>query len=99
MQKGPSTGDPEVATIEPVDTGEVERAGAFAVCETRRLYRLRAGRQIAVVAANTEDEARSLAATHDPLGRDWRKPEVAESEFEETAESHVFGDVVFTSVR
>ena len=45
------------------------------------------------------DEARSLAATHDPLGRDWCKPEAAESEFEETAESHVFGDVVFTSVR
>ena len=35
MQKRPSTGDPEVATVEPVDSGEVERAGAFAVRETR----------------------------------------------------------------
>jgi hypothetical protein len=77
---------------------EVSKAAPFAVRETRRLYRLRAERVIAVVAADTEDEARALAAAHDLFGGDWRNSAFASAEVEETAETHVFGDVVISSV-
>jgi hypothetical protein len=68
-----------------------------AVRETRRLFRLKAARFLAVVAADTEDEARSLAACHDALGGDWRDPEFASSEFEDTSEAHVVGDVAISA--
>jgi hypothetical protein len=68
-----------------------------AVRETQRLFRLKAARFLAVVAADTEDEARTLAASHDPLGGDWRNPEFASSEFEDTNEAHVFGDVAISA--
>jgi hypothetical protein len=67
------------------------------VRETQRLFRLRAARFLAVVAADTEDEARSLAACHDALGGDWRNPEFASSEFEDTGEAHVVGDVAISA--
>jgi hypothetical protein len=67
-----------------------------AVRETQRLFRLKAARFRAVVAADTEDEARTLAASHDALGGDWRNPEFASSEFEDTSEAHVFGDVAIS---
>src|SRR6267143_5239916 len=77
---------------------EVPASEAFAVRETQRLYRLKADRFVAVVAADTEEEARTLAARHDALSSDWRNPECASSEFEDTSEVHVFGDVVFSAL-
>jgi hypothetical protein len=79
-------------------TAEVKKATPFAVRETGRLYRLRAERFVAAVAADTEEEARALAAAYDLLGGDWRDSAFASAEVEETAESHVFGDVVISSV-
>jgi hypothetical protein len=76
------------------------------VRETRTLFRLvpaaahdlsRSSRQIAIVAADTEDEARQIAASNDPFGRNWRDPGYAVSESSQTAESHVFGDAIFRS--
>jgi len=77
---------------------EVKKATPFTVREIRRLYRLRAERFVAVVAADREDEARALAAAYDLFGGDWRNPAFASAEVEETTESHVFGDVVISSV-
>jgi hypothetical protein len=77
---------------------EVPAGQPFAVRETTRLYRLRATRLQAVVAADTEDEARSLAASHDTLRGDWSNPEFASSEFEDTGEAHVFGDVIISAL-
>jgi alkanesulfonate monooxygenase SsuD/methylene tetrahydromethanopterin reductase-like flavin-dependent oxidoreductase (luciferase family) len=77
---------------------EVGHATPFTVRETRRLYRLRAEQFVAVVAADTEEEARALAASYDLLGADWRNADFASAEVEDTAESHVFGDVVISSV-
>ena len=76
------------------------------VRETRTLFRLkpaadndlsRSSRQIAIVAADTEDEARRIASKHDVFGRDWRDPHFAVAENMETSETHVFGDVFFRS--
>ena len=83
-------------TDEPVV--EVQSGQLFAVRETTRLYRLWATRFQAVVAADTEDEARSLAASHDALRGDWCSPEFASSEFEDTGEAHVFGDVIISAL-
>ena len=69
----------------------------FAVRETQRLYRLKAARFLAVVAADTENEAHKLAAMQDAMGGDWCNPEFASSEFEDTGEAHVFGDVVIAA--
>jgi len=86
----------DVATNEVVT--EVTQAAPFTVRETRRLYRLRAERFIAVVAADTEDEARALAAAYDPFGGNWRHSAFASAAVEETAERHVFGDVAISPV-
>jgi hypothetical protein len=76
---------------------EVAAGQPCAVRETQRLYRLKAARFLAVVAADTEEEARSLAAGHDALRGDWRNPEFASSECKDTAQAHVFGDVVISA--
>lgn len=76
---------------------EVPIGQPFAVRETQRLYRLKAARFLAMVAADTEDEARTLAARHDVLGGDWCNPEFASSEFEDTSDVHVFGDVIISA--
>jgi hypothetical protein len=76
---------------------EVPVGQPFAVRETQRLYRLKTARFLAVVAADTEDEARAIAAREDALGGDWCKPEFASAEFEDTGEMHVFGDVVISA--
>jgi hypothetical protein len=77
------------------------------VRETRTLFRLtpaaendltRSSRQVAIVAADTEDEARQIASKHDAFGRDWRDLHFAACDSLETSETHVFGDVVFRSV-
>jgi hypothetical protein len=76
------------------------------VRETRKLFRLapaadndlsRSSRQVAIVAADTEDEARQIASKHDAFGRDWRDPDFAVADVIQTTESHVFGDVIFRS--
>jgi hypothetical protein len=76
------------------------------VRETRKLFRLapaadndlsRSSRQVAIVAADTEDEARQIASKHHAFGRDWRDPDFAACAGLETTESHVFGDVIFRS--
>ena len=77
---------------------EVAVGLSFAVRETQRLYRLKAARFLATVAADTEDEARSIAARHDALRGDWSNPEFASSEFEDTGEVHVFGDVIISAL-
>jgi hypothetical protein len=61
------------------------------------LYRFHAARFLAVVAADTEAEARTLAATHDALRGDWCNPQFAIAEFEDTAETHVVGDVIISA--
>ena len=57
----------------------------------------RSSRQIAIVAAETEEDARQIASMHDAFGRDWRDPRFAVCDALDTPEAHVFGDVVFRS--
>jgi hypothetical protein len=78
---------------------------AIEVRETRTLFRLapaaadlnQSSRQVAVVAADTEDEARQIAWKHDVFGRNWRDPHFAACESLQTTETHVFGDMIFRS--
>jgi len=88
------------------DKVEIVPEQAIEVRETRSLFRLvpaadndlsRASRQVAIVAADTEDEARQIAFAHDVFGRDWRDPHFAACESLETPETQVFGDVIFRS--
>ena len=57
----------------------------------------RSNRQIAIVAADSEEEARQIASMHDAFGRDWRNPRFAVCDARDTPEAHVVGDVVFRS--
>jgi hypothetical protein len=78
----------------------------IAVAETSRIYRLspavdkpaRTSRQIAIVAADTEDQARIFATNADPMGRDWNDRSQFPADYRDTPEQHVVGDVVFQSV-
>jgi hypothetical protein len=88
------------------DKQEIVPEQAIEVRETRKLFRLtpaapgdlsRSSRQAAIVAADTEDEARQIASIHDPFGRGWRDPRFAACDSLETSETHVFGDVIFRS--
>jgi hypothetical protein len=90
--------DPKPEAVTDEGAAEVSQPAPVTVRETRRLYRLRAERVVAVVAADTEDEARALAAGYGLPGGDWRNPAFASAEVEETAETHVFGDVVISSL-
>ena len=80
-------------------------ARQIAVDETHRLFRLtptasdllQASRQIALVPANSEDEARRLATMSDPMGRDWRNASLFTADSMDTPERHVIGDVIFRS--
>jgi hypothetical protein len=85
---------------------EIVPERAVEVRETRTLFRLapcltndlsRSSSQLAIVAADTEDEARKIASTHDAFGRDWRDPQFATCESLETTETHIYGDVIFRS--
>jgi hypothetical protein len=85
---------------------EIAPEQAVEVRETRTLFHLapaadndlgRSSRQIAIVAADTEEEARQIASMHDAFGRDWRDPRFAACETLETSKTQVFGDVVFRS--
>jgi hypothetical protein len=88
------------------DKLEIGPEQSIEVRETRFLFRLtpaagndltRSSRQVAIVAADTEDEARQIASKHDAFGRDWRDPLFAACDSLETSETHVFGDVIFRS--
>ena len=88
------------------DKLEIVPEQAIEVRETRSLFRLapaadndlsRASRQVAIVAADTEDEARQIAFAHDVFGRDWRDPHFAACDSLETTETHIYGDVIFRS--
>ena len=94
--EAPDQSLPDLAAAADVAV-EVTVGQPFAVRETQRLYRLKAARFLAVVAADTEDEARAIAAREDALGGDWCKPEFASAEFKDTGEVHVFGDVVISA--
>jgi hypothetical protein len=85
---------------------EIAPERAVEVRRTRTLFRLapaadndlgRSSRQIAIVAADTEEEARQIASMHDAFGRDWRDPRFAVCDALDTPEVHVFGDVIFRS--
>ena len=85
---------------------EIVPERAVEVRETRTLFRLapaadndlgRSSRQIAIVAADTEEEARQIASMHDAFGRDWRDPRFAVCGALDTPEAHVFGDIFFRS--
>jgi hypothetical protein len=83
-------GDEDKLEIVPEQTVEVR--------ETRKLFRLTPAAdndvsrpQVAIIAADTEDEARQIALKQDVFGRDWRDPQFAIAEDTETSETHVFG--------
>lgn len=90
------------------DDENVPEISAFPVivAETHRMFRLtpmfddllKSSRQIALVPADSEEEARRIATLADPLGRDWKNPKVFAADSMETPESHVVGDVVFRSM-
>jgi hypothetical protein len=74
------------------------------VRQTLKLFRLApaadkrpSSRQVAIVAADTEDEARQIASMHDAFGHNWRDPRFAVADVMETSETHVLGDVIFRS--
>ncbi len=85
---------------------EIKATEPLTVLETRTLYRLtpvmrddlsQASRQTAIVPADSEEEARRIAAIHDIRGNDWRDAGFASCDVIETSELHVVGDVVFES--
>jgi hypothetical protein len=88
---------------EPDDL-EVKTGQPHAVRETHNLFRLtpvmtdeRSDRQSAVVAADTEQEARMIAYLHDIRANDWQDPAFATCDLTVSDETHVVGDVLFVS--
>ena len=75
------------------------------VAETTRLIRLTpigndlstSQRQVAIVAAETEDHARELACAYDPFGRDWKNINLFSADSFDDTTTHVIGDVIFKS--
>lgn len=86
---------------------ELEPTVPHQVPETRQLIRLtpvgndlsKPHRQIALVAADTENQARQLATTCDPFGHDWMDDKLFACDVYEDDQLHVVGDVVFKSMR
>ena len=80
--------------------------GTFQVPETIRLYRLtpvardlaQPARQSAIVAAETEADARAFAVASDPFGLDWKNQSLFTCDYLDTTERHVVGDVWFKSI-
>jgi hypothetical protein len=95
---------PKKALLAP-DVVEIVPKEPVLVPETTRLFRLtpteenlaQAHRQIAIVAADEEVQARSLAAAHDPFGRDWSNERDYVCDILKSEDRHVVGDVVFKS--
>lgn len=82
---------------------EISAAPAL-VSETYRLWRLmpalnliEQSRQIAIVPAENEDDARLIATKADSMGRDWRDSRVFAADSFDTSERHVISDVIFRS--
>jgi hypothetical protein len=95
---GPMAAEDEKLEVVPERVVEVRK--------TRTLFCLaaaadndlgRSSSQIAIVAADTEGEARQIAFKQDGFGRDWRDPQFAVAEDMETSETRVFGDAIFCS--
>lgn len=55
-------------------------------------------RQVALVAAETEDQARQLASAYDPFGRDWKNINLFSADSFDDTVTHVIGDVIFKSI-
>lgn len=76
MPKRPKKSDLDTV---PRDKIEIQPVTPITVPETHRLFRLtpvgedlaQPHLQIALVASDSETEARALAASHDPFGRPW----------------------------
>lgn len=88
------------------DGSKFEQHIPFAVRETRLLFRLtpcrmagraRADRVEAIVAADSAEEARTIAALHDPHGNDWCSEVFASCVLIESIGTHVHGDIAFIS--
>lgn len=88
------------------DPLELAPAVPHVVAETTQLIRLTPVgedlgvpfRQIALVAADTEDQARQLAAAYDPFGRDWMNVKLFCADTFDDVGRHVVGDVIFKSM-
>jgi len=74
---------------------------SIAVPETRLVFRLEPinpnGRYVAIIAAESEDQARQFAADADPFGVEWQNPMKFNCVAHTDEEAHVVGDVVFQS--
>jgi hypothetical protein len=88
------------------DIAEPRSQIPIAVRGTRTLFRLtpqahgnlsRASRQEAIVAADSEEEARSIAFLHDPHGNDWGSELFASCVVIDSIGTHVHGDISFIS--
>ncbi|MEH2508912.1 hypothetical protein V1291_000266 [Nitrobacteraceae bacterium AZCC 1564] len=92
-------------TNENENTLELTPTVPHEVAETTRLIRLTPigndlsmpHRQVALVAAETEDQARQLAYAYDPFGRDWKNVDLFSSDSFDDTDTHVIGDVIFKS--
>ena len=70
------------------------------VAETHFVFRLASktgGWYVAIVAAESHEQARRFAAESDPFGAEWENHEKYECVHTVDIESHVVGDVVFQS--
>jgi hypothetical protein len=72
------------------------------VPETNLVFRLEPtnpnGRYVAIVAAESDEQARRFAADADPFGAEWENPTKYRCVMSEEGASHVVGDVSFQSV-
>jgi hypothetical protein len=80
-------------------------AAPIEVAETNWLFQLapasedlaQKSRQVAIVPAESELQARQIAQSADPFGRDWTNPSLFVCDRTETPDRHVIGDIVFRS--
>lgn len=75
----------------------------IAVPETKLVFRLEPtnaanGRYVAMIAAESEVQARRFAADSDPFGAEWENPSKYRCAWSEGTEIHVVGDVTFQSI-
>src|ERR1700743_3727655 len=83
----------EKLEIIPERAVEVSETGTLFPCSEDDLGR--SSRQIAIVAADSEEEARQIASMHEAFARDWRDPSFAVCDALELSDIHVFGDIFF----
>jgi hypothetical protein len=97
MEKDPLLDADRTDVAATDEVAEVKAPASFSVRETSRLFRLTSSRFVAVIAADSEEEARELATRQDVFGGNWRDAAFSSAEFEDTSEVHVFGDVTFSA--